>query len=96
VVDATMVGPDWLRKRLEAASPDLLREMVATFIAALMGAEADAACGAGYGESSPQRVDCRNGYRHPRLRYPGRHAGRRHPQAALGQLLPGLADGPAT
>jgi len=38
VVDATMVaGPDWLRKQLEKASPDLLsepdllREMVATF-----------------------------------------------------------------
>ena len=64
MVDATMVGSDWLRNRLEAASPDLLREMVATFIAALMGAEADALCGAGYGESSPDRVNCRNGYRH--------------------------------
>src|SRR5664280_3648303 len=59
-----MVGPDWLRKRMEAASPDLLREMVATFIATLMGAEADAVCGAGYGEVSPERVNSRNGYRH--------------------------------
>lgn len=32
MVDATIVaGPDWLRKQLEKASPDLLREMVATF-----------------------------------------------------------------
>jgi putative transposase len=59
-----MVGPDWLRKRMESASPDLLREMVATFIATLMGAEADAVCGAGYGEVSPERVNSRNGYRH--------------------------------
>jgi putative transposase len=38
--------------------------MVATFIAMLMGAEADAVCGAGYGEVSPERVNSRNGYRH--------------------------------
>jgi transposase-like protein len=29
-----------------------------------MGAEADAICGAGYGERSPERVNSRNGYRH--------------------------------
>ena len=28
-----------------------------------MGAEADAVCGAGYGERSPERVNRRNGYR---------------------------------
>jgi putative transposase len=65
VVDSMMVvGPDWLGKRLASASPDLLREMVGSFIAALMGAEADAVCGAEYGESSPERVNSRNGYRH--------------------------------
>ena len=37
----------WLRKQLEEADVDLLREMVATFVQALMGAEADAVCGAG-------------------------------------------------
>jgi putative transposase len=53
----------WLRKQLEEADVDLLREMVRTFIQGLMGAEADAICGAGYGERSPERVNRRNGYR---------------------------------
>jgi transposase-like protein len=53
----------WLRKRLEQASPDLLREMVESFAEALMSAEADALCGAGYRERSPERVNIRNGYR---------------------------------
>jgi transposase-like protein len=37
--------------------------MVKTFADALMSAEADVLCGAGYGERSPVRVNCRNGYR---------------------------------
>ena len=53
----------WLRKQLEDADVDLLREMVATFIQTLMGAEADALCGAPYGERSADRVNRRNGYR---------------------------------
>jgi transposase-like protein len=57
---------EWLRKQLELASPDLLREMVREFAEALMGAEADALCGADYGERSPERVNIRNGYRERR------------------------------
>ena len=38
--------------------------MLSTFIQALMGAEADTICGAGYGERSDERVNSRNGYRH--------------------------------
>jgi transposase-like protein len=53
----------WLRKQLEEAHPDLLRAMVRDFAEALMGAEAEALCGAGYGERSPERVNRRNGYR---------------------------------
>jgi transposase-like protein len=53
----------WLRKQLEQASPDLLREMVQGFAEALMGAEADTLCGAAYGERSPERTNHRNGYR---------------------------------
>ncbi len=49
---------------LASASPDLLRSMLSTFIQTLMGAEADALCGAGYGERSPDRVNSRNGHRH--------------------------------
>jgi putative transposase len=54
----------WLHEHLTAASPDLLRSLLTTFIATLMSAEADAVCGAEYGASSPQRVNTRNGYRH--------------------------------
>src|SRR5439155_25166982 len=53
----------WLRKQLEEADVDLLREMVSTFVHTLMGAEADAVCGALYGERSTERVNRRNGYR---------------------------------
>ena len=53
-----------LEDRLATASPDLLRELLSTFIHALMGAEADALCGAGYGERSENRTNTRNGYRH--------------------------------
>jgi len=63
VVESTMEISSWLRKQLEEASPDLLRAMVQEFAEALMGAEADALCGAAYGERSPERVNRRNGYR---------------------------------
>jgi hypothetical protein len=63
VVEVTMDVQSWLRKQLEQASPDLLRAMVQDFAEALMGAEADALCGASYGERSPERVNIRNGYR---------------------------------
>ena len=53
----------FLREQLDAASPDLLRAMVKTFADALMSADADAACGAGYGQRSEERVNSRNGYR---------------------------------
>jgi transposase-like protein len=54
----------FLHEQLASASPDLLRQMLATFIGALMGAEADAICGAPYGLPSPDRTNSRNGYRH--------------------------------
>jgi transposase-like protein len=53
----------WLRKQLETADVDLLREMVRSFAETLMSADADALCGAGYGERSQDRVNRRNGYR---------------------------------
>jgi putative transposase len=67
VAVSTMEPLAWLRKQLETADVDLLREMVSVFIAALMGAEADALCGAAYGERSPERVNTRNGYRSRRF-----------------------------
>ncbi len=59
----TMELVPWLRKQLENEDGDLLAELVKTFVNQLMGAEADALCGAGYGERSPERVNSRNGYR---------------------------------
>ena len=58
---------DWpavLADRLTTTHPDVLRELLATFIHTLMGAEADALCGAGYGQRSAERTNQRNGYRH--------------------------------
>ena len=53
----------WFRKQLEQADSDLLREMIAAFSEALMNAEVDSLCGAGYGERSPERLNSRNGRR---------------------------------
>jgi len=55
--------PGWMAEQLSQASPDLLRNMIQTFAEALMSAEADAVCGAGYGQRSPERSNTRNGYR---------------------------------
>jgi putative transposase len=55
--------PGWLDDQLAQASPDLLRVMLKTFVEALLSADADAVCGAAYGERSPDRVNRRNGYR---------------------------------
>jgi len=56
----------WLRKRLEEADTDLLREMVKAVTEVFMSAEASAACGAAYGQPSSDRVNRRNGYRERR------------------------------
>jgi putative transposase len=53
----------WLHEQLAQASPDLLRQMVTSFAESLMSADADAVCGAAYGERSGERVNTRNGYR---------------------------------
>jgi putative transposase len=60
-MDRDVVG--WLRQQLQEAHPDLLREMLATMVQELMGAEAQQACGAEYGERSSERSNSRNGYR---------------------------------
>lgn len=53
----------FMSEHLERAEPDLLRSMLSTFVQALMGAEADAMCGAPYGVRSQERINSRNGYR---------------------------------
>ncbi len=62
-VPTTMDPGSWLVKHLENEDGDLLREMIKTFAEALMSAEAQAICGAGYGEVSAERANSRNGYR---------------------------------
>src|SRR3954462_12076972 len=53
----------FLSEQLAQASPDLLRQMLTTFINTLMSAEADAVCGAEYGARSAERTNVRNGCR---------------------------------
>src|SRR4029453_18064559 len=54
----------FLHEHLAQASPDLMRELLGTFIKALLSAQADSVCGADYGTRSPERSNTRNGYRH--------------------------------
>ena len=63
VKDIVPVPGDSFEQTLTAASPDLLREMIRAFAQKMMDAEVEVACGAGYGEVSPSRVNSRNGYR---------------------------------
>jgi transposase-like protein len=58
-----MDGLAWVRKQVEEADTDLLREMVKLFCERVMSEEADAICGAPYGERSDERTNRRNGYR---------------------------------
>lgn len=60
-----IIDPEqFLHEQLAQASPDLMRELLATFVNALVSAQADVVCGAPYGQSSPERTNSRNGYRH--------------------------------
>jgi len=54
----------FLHEHLAQASPDLMRDLLTTFVNALLSADADAVCGAAYGTRSEERTSSRNGYRH--------------------------------
>ncbi|WP_114907281.1 IS256 family transposase [Ornithinimicrobium murale] len=54
----------FLHEQLAQASPDLMRELLGTFINSLLSAQADSVCGAEYGTRTAERVNRRNGYRH--------------------------------
>ncbi|MFI0412490.1 IS256 family transposase [Actinomadura sp. 3N508] len=62
-VDNSVDPAEWIAEQIGACEPDLLRSMVKAMAEALMSAEADVVCGAGYGERSDGRVNRRNGYR---------------------------------
>ena len=53
----------WLRKQVEEADGEVLREMVRVLAESLMSAEVSALCNAGYGERTAERTNARNGYR---------------------------------
>jgi putative transposase len=57
----------FLHEQLAQASPDLMRQMLTTFINALLSAQADTVCGAQYGARDEARTNRRNGYRHREL-----------------------------
>ena len=54
---------EWLRKQVEQA-PSGMKEALAAMLKALMDAEVDSICNAGYSERSPERVNSRNGHRY--------------------------------
>ncbi len=54
---------DLVCEQIAGASPDMSQAMIKTFAQAVMSAEADAICGAGYGQRSDDLVNSRNGYR---------------------------------
>jgi hypothetical protein len=82
--------PTWMAEQLSQASPDLLRQMVQIFAEALMSADADAVCGAAYGQRSTERRNTRNGLSVPGLGHPGRQHRAGGAETAGGQLLPRL------
>ncbi|MDX6402341.1 MAG: putative transposase [Gaiellaceae bacterium] len=65
MADNTMPGLPQIRN-LVAGDPDLLRGLVEQTVNALLSADADALCGADWGERSPERANRRNGYRERR------------------------------
>ena len=88
---SSMDALTWFRKQVEAADVDLLREMITSFAGALMGAEVDALCSAGYGERTPERVNSRNGYRERTWDTRVGTIELAIPKLPRRQLLPGLA-----
>ena len=86
----------FLHEQLASASPDLLRSMLTTFVDTLMSAEADAICGASYGQPSPERTNVRNGYRHREFDTRAGTLDVAIGEAARRQLLPRLATGAAS
>ena len=63
VSDIVPVPGAQFEETLASASPDLLRAMIREFAQRMMDADVEVACGAGYGEVTPERVNSRNGYR---------------------------------
>ena len=56
-----------MRKQLEEAEPDLLRDLLYGIVQGLTAADVDGLAGAGFGERTPERTNRRNGYRERRF-----------------------------
>jgi len=54
----------YLDELLTQASPDLMRQMLQSFINQILSTQADQVCGADYATTSEFRTNTRNGYRH--------------------------------
>jgi putative transposase len=63
VGDIVPVPGESFEQTMASQAPDMVREMFRAFAQRMMDAEVEVACGAGYGEVSPQRVNSRKGYR---------------------------------
>jgi len=62
-VENIMDGLVWLRQHLTDLDGDLVRDLLQSFVEALMSADASAVCNADYGQRSEERTNSRNGYR---------------------------------
>jgi hypothetical protein len=86
---------DWpllLAERLTTTHPDVLRELLATFIHTLMGAEADAVCGADYGRARPHPIALISSSVGPLVRGSADHRGQFRIDERLIDRLGGLLD----
>lgn len=86
---------DFLDQQLAQASPDLLRQMLKAFAEALMSADADGVCGAGYNQRSQERTNSRNGYRERRWDTRAGSIDLAIPRSCARHLFPAVAAGAA-
>ena len=71
-----------LEEQLLQASPDLICDLLQLFINTLLSAEADAVCGAEYGQTSDARGEPAQRLPAPGLRHPRRNPGRGRTETA--------------
>lgn len=57
----------FLHEQLAQATPDLMRQLLGTFINSLLSAQADTVSGAEHGARTEERRNRRNGHRHREL-----------------------------
>lgn len=63
MVSESLNAPEVTRNQLESGDGDVARNLLAAMAQKLMGAKADAMCGADYRTRSDERINQRNGYR---------------------------------